>query len=173
MHTYVDVILHSMPHQNRATKCIFDISIPGLLFLASPPLFREALKAEVGRVPHQTTSRAKWLMLGILRDSHRHGPNKFPLHHHHPPTTHVHNSTAYPHAYATSSQVSTTTAGSKPWPTRYIFAYHAPRRAYESALVDSVRLTHYLLDSLFQPETLVSYTKRRLESWYVSLWCIA
>ena len=40
-------------------------------------------------------------------------------------------------------------------------------------LVDSVRLTHYLLDSLFQPETLVSYTKRRLESWYVSLWCIA
>ena len=104
--------------------------------------------------------------------SHRHGPNKFPLHHHLPPT-HVHNSTAYPPAYATSSKVSTTVAGSRLCPSRHIFAHHALRCACETALVDSVRLTHYLLDSLFQPQTLVSYTKRSLETWYVSLWPIA
>jgi hypothetical protein len=99
---------------------------------------------------------------------HRHGPNKFPSTI--TSTTHVHNSTAYPHAYATSLQVCIAVAGSRSWPTRYIFAYHGhPRRA----LVDSVRLTHYLLDSLSKSETLVSYTKRRLQTWYVSLEYVA
>ena len=142
-----------------------------IAFSRFTPTLQRVLKAEVGkRAPPNNFEGQVADAAGI---SHRHGPNKFPLHHHLPPT-HVHNSTAYPPAYATSSKVSTTVAGSRPRHARYIFpAYPALRCACEPALVDSVRLTHYLLDSLFQPQTLVSYTKRSLETWYVSLWPIA
>jgi hypothetical protein len=90
-------------------------------FSSLHPHSSESLK---GRRSEACPTKAKWLMLGsrIVTDQTS-SPSTITS------TTHVHNSTAYPHAYATSSQVSTTVAGSRPWTARYIFAYHVLRRA--------------------------------------------